>query len=436
MRAGHGDPYEGNPAFRLGSNINYVRDQRFGDTAYRSDYDDLAPRLGIAYLVTPKTVLRTGFGIYYVRDIGNATFDIVRNAPFTIRRNEPANTVRPNLSFEQPFQQTGAPTFILINQFGEPSSYVNQWSFGIQRELTRDMSLEVNYFGASGVHLRRLTTYNNAEPSDAPNQNLVRPFPKFGGFQNMNAPSHSSYHALQARLQHRFARGFTLLSSFAYGKAIDNGSGIRTTDGDSLTPSNNYNLELERGLSTYDFRRRWTNSWLYELPVGKGKRFLKAAPAADFILGGWQVGGILTLQDGFPLTAYCSSGAIQNGGGSCYPDATGINPNLPRGEQTRTRFFDPAAFINRGPIGPKFRYGNSARDTIIGPGIINLDASANKKFTLTESKFVEFRTEFFNLPNHPIWSPPGTTLGQPNYGVITGTKIDSRQIQFALKLVF
>lgn len=436
VRAGTGDPYEGDPAFRLSPSIKYVRDGRFGDRAYRNDLNDFAPRLGIAYMLTPKTVIRTGFGIYYVRDIGNATFDIVRNAPFTIRRAEPAATLRPNLSFEQPFQQTGAPTFILINQFDEPSSYVNQWSFGVQRELTRDMSLEVNYFGSSGVHLRRLTTYNNPEPSAAPNVNLVRPFPQFGGFQNMNAPSHSSYHALQARLQHRFAHGFTLLSSFAYGKSIDNGSGIRTTDGDSLTPSNNYNLELERGLSTFDFRRRWTNSWLYELPVGKGKRFLKDDRLANFVLGGWQFGGILTLQDGFPLTAYCSSGAVQNGGGSCYPDTTGISPNLPRGEQTPTRFFNTAAFVDRGPIGPRYRYGNSARNTIIGPGIINFDASVNKKFTLTESKFVEFRAELFNLPNHPIWNPPNTTIGNRNYGVITSTKIDSRQLQFALKLVF
>ncbi|HMC64512.1 MAG TPA: hypothetical protein VKI65_06210, partial [Gemmataceae bacterium] len=326
--------------------------------------------------------------------------------------------------------------FILINQFNERTSYVAQWSLGVQRELTRDMSVEVNYFGSSGNKLRRLTTYNNPEPSDAPNVNLVRPFPKFGGFQNMNAPSHSSYHAMQARLQQRFAHGFTLLSSFAYSKSIDNGSGIRTTDGDSLTPSNNYNLELERGLSTFDMRRRWTNSWLWDVPAGNGRRFLKNNRAAGLVAGGWQLGGILTLQDGFPLTAYCSAGSVQNGGGSCYPDATGISPNLPRGEQTRTRFFDTGAFIDRGPVGPRFRYGNSARDTIIGPGIINFDASFNKKFSITEGKYVEFRTEIFNLPNHPIWSPPGTTIGQPTYGVITSTKIDSRQIQFALKLVF
>ncbi|MGH9841490.1 MAG: TonB-dependent receptor domain-containing protein [Blastocatellia bacterium] len=436
VRAGTGDPFEGNPAFRLASDIQYVRDGRFGRRAYKNDLNDFAPRLGIAYQITPKTVLRSGAGIYYVRDIGNAVFDIVRNAPFTIRRNEPAETFRPNLSFEQPFVRTGAPTFILINQFDEPTSYVAQWSLGLQRELTSDMTIEATYFGSAGVKLRRLQTYNQTRPSQLANTNLSRPFPKFGGFQVMNAPSHSSYHALYLKAQQRFSRGLTFISSFAWSKSIDNGSGIRTSDGDSLTPSNDYNLELERGLSAFDFRRRWTTSWLWELPVGKGKQFLGGGGIADVFLGGWQLGGILTLQDGFPFTVLCGPGTIQNGGGVCYPDSTGINPNLSRSEQTRTRFFNTDAYLDRIPAGGPFRFGTTGRNSVIGPGIISFDASLNKKFNLTESRFVEFRTEFFNLPNHPIWNPPGRQLRQPDYGVINSTKIDSRQIQFALKLVF
>lgn len=436
VRAGTGDPFEGNPAFRLASDIQYVRDGRFGRRAYKNDLNDFAPRLGIAYQINPKTVLRTGAGIYYVRDIGNAVFDIVRNAPFTIRRNEPAENFRPNLSFQQPFARTGAPTFILINQFNERTSYVAQWSLGLQRELTSDMTVEATYFGSAGIKLRRLQTYNQTRPSQLANSNLSRPFPKFGGFQVMNAPSHSSYHALYLKVQQRFSRGLTFISSFAWGKSIDNGSGIRTTVGDSLTPSNDYNLELERGLSAFDFRRRWTSSWVWELPVGKGKRFLADNRVADVILGGWQLGGILTLQDGFPFTVLCGPGNIQNGGGVCYPDSTGANPNLSRDEQTRTRFFNTDAYVDRLPAGGNFRFGTTGRNSVIGPGIISFDASANKKFFLTESKYLEFRTEIFNAPNHPIWNPPGNQLRTPNYGVITSTKIDSRQIQFALKLVF
>ena len=436
VRAGTGDPYEGGPAFRLASDIQYVRDGRFGSRAFQNDLNDFAPRLGIAYQINSKTVLRTGGGIYYVRDIGNATFDIVRNAPFTIRRNEPAESFRPNLSFSQPFARTGAPTFILINQFKERTSYVAQWSLGLQRELTSNMTVEATYFGSAGVKLRRLQTYNQTRPSQLANTNLSRPFPKFGGFQVMNAPSHSSYHALYLKVQQRFAHGMSFLASYAYSKSIDNGSGVRTTDGDSLTPSNDYNLQMERGLSAFDFRQRLTTSWLWDIPVGKGKRFLSDWRALDLILGGWQLGGILTLQDGFPFTVLCGPGNIQNGGGVCYPDSTGANPNLPGDQQARTRFFNTDAYVDRIPATGNFRFGTTSRNSVIGPGIISFDASLNKKFNFTETKYLEFRTEFFNAPNHPIWNPPGRQLRQPDYGVITSTKIDSRQIQFGLKLVF
>ena len=167
---------------RFGSrpDIQYVRDGRFGRGAYKPDKNDFAPRVGIAWTVTPETVIRSGAGIYYVRDIGNAVFDTVRNAPFTIRRDEPAESFRPNLSFEQPFARTGAPTFILAAQFDEPSSYVGQWSVGVQRELGATMSVEATYFGSVGRHLRRLMSYNNPEPSQLANTNLARPFPQFG----------------------------------------------------------------------------------------------------------------------------------------------------------------------------------------------------------------------------------------------------------------
>ena len=436
VRTGVGDPYEGNPPFRLAPNVEYVRDGRFGRGAYRSDYNDIAPRLGIAWMFDPKTVVRAGGGIYYVRDIGNAVFDTVRNAPFTIRRDEPAETFRPNLSYEQPFARTGAPTFILANQYDEPSSYVGQWSLGVQRELPGAMTLDATYFGSAGVHLRRLMSYNNPEPSQLANSNLARPFPQFGSIQVMSAPGHSSYHALYLKVQRRFSQGLSFLSSFSYGKSIDNGSGVRTTDGDSLTPSNNYNLELERGLSAFDFRRRWTTSWLWDLPVGRDKRWLNRGGVLDWIAGGWQIGGIVTLQDGFPFTVLCGGGTIQNGGGVCYPDPTGEEWRLSSDERSRTRWFNTNAFVDRNPAGGPFRYGTVARNSLIGPGIVSVDASANKRFPITAGTYAELRIEVFNVPNHPIWNQPGNTLRTPTFGVITSTRMDSRQVQIGMKLVF
>jgi hypothetical protein len=436
VRTGTGDPFEGDPPFRLASDIQYVRDGRFGRGAYKPDKNDFAPRVGMAWSITPETVVRSGAGIYYVRDIGNAVFDTVRNAPFTIRRNEPAETFRPNLSYEQPFARTGAPTFILAAQFDEPSSYVGQWSVGVQRELGSSMSAEVTYFGSVGRHLRRLMSYNNPEPSQLANTNLARPFPKFGSIQVMSAPSSSHYNALYLKLQRRFSSGVSFLTSYSYGKSIDNGSGIRTSDGDSLTPSNNYDLGLETGLSAFDFRQRWTTSWLWDLPFGNNRRFLNRGGVINAVLGGWQLGGIFTMQSGFPFTVLCGPGTIQNGGGACYPDATGVDWQLPASERSRTRYFNTAAFVDRtNPTGP-FRYGTVPRNSLIGPGIISLDASANKRFAIGGSKYLEARIEVFNLPNRPIWNQPGNQLRTPNFGVITSTRLDSRQIQLGVKLVF
>lgn len=118
---------------------------------------------------------------------------------------------------------------------------------------------------------------------------------------------------------------------------------------------------------------------------------------ADFVLGGWQLGGILTLQDGFPFTVQCGPGTIQNGGGICYPDATGVDWRLPADQRTRTHYFNTDAFVDRNPPGGPFRYGTVPRNSLIGPGIISLDASANKRFLLGGSKSLELRVEAFNL---------------------------------------
>ena len=251
--------------------------------------------------------------------------------------------------------------------------------------------------------------------------------------QIMNAPSHSKYHALYLKVQRRFSHGLSFLSSFSYGKSIDNGSGIRTSDGDSLTPSNNYDLELETGLSAFDFRNRWTTSWIWELPVGQDRRFLNQGGVVDFVLGGWQLGGILTLQDGFPFTVRCGPGNIQNGGGECYPGAR-TGPRL----ASPLERAEPDALFQRGRLcqsrprtGDQFPLGTVKRNSVVGAGITSFDCPSTS--SSRRSDIVEFRVEVFNLPNLPIWGQPGSQLGQPATGVITSTRIDSRQIQLGLK---
>ena len=208
-------------------------------------------------------------------------------------------------------------------------------------------------------------------------------------------------------------------------------------DGDSLTPSNDHNLRLDRGLSAFDFRHRWTTSFLYELPIGKGKLVGGGMNrVADALIGGWQIGGIATLQSGFPFTLYCGSGPIQNGGDNCYPDNLGGNSALAGDKRGPSLWFNTANFVNRinDPSLPQYRYGNNARNNVIGPPLVDVDFSTSKNFRFGERRGLEFRTEFFNLLNHPIFGQPNSTVGTSNFGAITGTRVDSREIQFALKL--
>jgi hypothetical protein len=300
--------------------------------------------------------------------------------------------------------------------------------------------MEVGYIGSAGVHLYRTTYYNEQQPgSPTSNVNLRRPFPFFGFMQLVEGASHSSYDSLTTRVEQRFTKGFTLLSSFNYQKSIDNGSGVRQANGDSYTPQNVYNLAGERGLSAFDYRYRWVNSLLYELPVGRGKALLANANAiVQGVLGGWQLGGILTWQAGFPFSAFCASGSTyQNTDTPCRADATGVSPSL--ANPTPNAWFNTAAFVNRlnfvPGVGP-YTFGNSGRNVMIGPGIVEVDTSLQKSFYLTERAHLDFRSEFFNIPNHPILGQPGSTIGTPTYGVISSTALPSRQIQFALKLMF
>ncbi|NDJ12497.1 MAG: hypothetical protein EBY17_15075, partial [Acidobacteriia bacterium] len=430
VRAGTGNVNDGNPAFPAPATWKLVRDGRFGRGAGKPDRNDWAPRVGLAYQLNSKTVLRAGGGMYYVRDIGNAVFDIVRNIPFTIRQAETASTTTPNLTWNRLFTQAGAPSFLLINQYGERTSYVVQWQGSVQRELTQHMSLEVTYMGSAGIKLRRLSSYNLPQLK-AGNPNDNRPFPKFNGaFQNMYAASHSNYHSLQARLQHRFANGFTLLGSYAWAKSIDNGSGVRTTDGDPLTPMDpDRALWRDRGLSAFDFRQRLTTSFLYEIPFGKGRRFGISNPVMNAVLGGWQLGGIVTFQKGFPFTPFCGPGNIQNGaGGWCAPDVV-VGQNGNDGPKTISQYFNTGAFVDRVGQNPAaitdFRFGTAGRNSLVGPGIASLDASVNKVFKMMDGKQqFDLRGEFFNLPNHPVFAQPGSSLRTPTYGVITSTRLD------------
>ena len=438
IRAGSGDFYAGNPPYPLPAGVPYARGP-YGDTTWKTDKRQLGPRLGFAYNMNSKTVIRAGFGIYFPHDIGNVAFDVTRNQPFTERINSSSNSLIPNATWSAPFPiiaiSTNAPSWV----WGDPQPYTPQWTFNIQRSLNNSTTFELGYEGSAGIHLQRTVYYNDSPPA-APvnNRNLLRPWPDMGFVQAVEAASHSSYDSLQARLQHHFAQGFSLLSSFSWEKSIDNGSGVRQASGDSYTPPNGANLAAERGLSAFNFAKKWTTSGLYLLPFGKGQHMLAHANGfVDAFVGGWQLGGILTLEGGFPFSMGCQNGSFQNTDGPCRPDATGISPVL--SNPSPNQWYNPAAFVNRlaftTGVGP-YRFGNAGRNDVVGPGLAALDASMYKAFNFSERVHLDFRGEMFNLPNHPILGQPSPTVGVAGEGQITSTRVPSRQIQLSLKLRF
>jgi len=435
VRAGNGDPYQGNPCCRLPASIPFVRDGRRGRGVQKNRLDSWGPRIGLAYQINSKTVFRSGAGIYYAQEIQNKNFEVVRNAPLSIRRNEVANTNFPNLTWDRIFTTGNIPSLAFGHEYDVARPRIYQWSAGVQRQLSANASFEVAYVGSSGNYLEGPGTFNVAAPGPG-NINARRPFPIFNGtYVWIEGAYQSNYNALQAKFQHRLSNGLNLLSAYTYGKSIDNNSAYRTQFGDG-GGSDPYNKRLLRGRSAFDFRQNWTTSLLYQLPFGRGRHFGPTmSRLADTVAGGWQVGSIITMVTGFPSTPGCGSGAVQNGDGGCYPDATGISPKLPRGEQDPRRWFNTAAFVNRLP-NSGFRYGNSGRNVIDGPGLINWDVSAIKNFKLTEKHNLELRIEYFNAANHPNFGIPGGTVGGPTYGVISNTASDSRQGQFALRYSF
>ncbi len=432
VRAGSGDFYEGIP-FRYAPSVQVARDGRLGRGLVQTDYQDFAPRLGIAYSPTPRWTLRWGLGVFLTQDIGNARYDMARN--LAARRNDTANNDFPNLTFDAPFASLGtvvvaAPT-ILSNQYDRRTPYVTQYLFNIQRELTKDSALEIGYLGNQAHKLERWVPVNFPTPGPGDVQSR-RPFPELGIVQLLQSAVNSNYHALTGKFTRSFSKGFTSLVSYTFSKAIDTGSGIRTHAGDEDFPQDPYNLNgTSRGLSNFHQQHRAVASLLWEPPLGKGKsRFQGGVPNAVF--GQWQLGGIFTYRTGLPYTVQNGLDDANIGWTSQHPNRTSA-PLIPAAGKDPQLYFNPAAFSRI----PAYTFGNVGRDTMIGPEQFSWDFSMMKKFPMPkEGHDLQFRFEAFNLPNRPNFNIPNATLSSTSFGRISSTTTTMRSMQFSLKYIF
>jgi hypothetical protein len=261
------------------------------------------------------------------------------------------------------------------------------------------------------------------------NAQIRRPFPQFGNV-TVTAPmwGNSNYHGLNVKVEKRFSGGLNFLANYTHSKFIDDvPAGFEA--GQSGGIQNFYNRRAERALAGNDIRNRFVLSSVYELPWGKGRKHL-SDNLAGRILGGWNIGAIVTLQDGSPNGMLTQNNSTNSFSGAQRADIL-RDPALPKDQRTLARWFDTSAFAAPTP----FTFGNSPRTLLTGPGLANVDLSLIKNVAIRERFSLQVRAEAFNSFNRVNFEDPGRTLGSPQFGVISAAGA-SRSIQLGLKLTF
>jgi outer membrane receptor protein involved in Fe transport len=401
----------------------------------------LAPRLGFAYQLGPHTVVRGGAGIFWnTPGHGGNVLRLHRHLPFgpiysfnpgnqfvTRRVSDGFPTIPPlNLAFAD--NPTGS--VIGVDPDYQPG-YAQQFNLTFQRELPWSLLLKASYVGNLGRHLDTAYNLNQAVPGSGPVNNR-RPFfavrPGLADVTWAVSDGTSDYHAFQFSAEKRLTHGFGGLLSYTWGHSIDTVGQSFGGGADGPLPQDPRNRLADRGNSPFDIRHRLTIAWTYQLPFGKGRRWLNGDGLAAYLLGGWQINGINTFQTGLPFTPTLNAATVNTGTGS-RPNRVGegtlANPTV-------DRWFDTAALATPA----QFTYGDSGRNILYGPGRVNFDFSLFKEFRVKEGVGVQFRAEAFNLFNTPQFDLPNAAIGAGNAGTITAIVGTPRQIQFGAKIVF
>ncbi len=402
----------------------------------QTKWTNLGPRIGIAWKPWgSKTVVRGSYGIFYTPLTGRATSAFDRWPQSQALTIQSAGVDPAVIISQTPASLASNPNgYGLAHSHDDvkaPVGYFEQWNFDLQREMRGQILLQATYVGSVGKHLMANVQYNEipiqvVQANGGGSQNL-RPYPNFPNIGTFCECQSSSYHALQLSAEKRYSSGVTFLASYTWSKFIDE----QDDNFSSLFPESSYNRRLEKGLSLANIPQRFVFSSVYDLPFGKGRPFLSSGLLSQ-IVGGWQGGGILTVQHGQIVWINQPNNTSQTFSQQFRPNLIG-NPNLENG-RTLTHWFNTAAFVAPPPL----TLGNSNKTPgLYGPHWINLDFSLHRDIALplSEQTRIEIRGECFNCLNRANFNPPNGQFATAAFGQITAAQ-PGRSLQIAMKFWF
>jgi hypothetical protein len=399
------------------------------------DTKNFAPRVGLAYQVTPKTVIRSGFGVFYGRTDENLGISArpTNNPPFFLRSIDTGDQVHTLTTLS-----AGIPANILdpnnvinsnVNSWPiyMPLPYTYEWNLNIQRQLGSGFTAQVGYVGSTSHNLYVDPNFNQPQPG--PGSVASRePFPQYSQILAFLPLDRSNYNSLIVQVERRFHNGFSFLGAYTWSHSLDYGGQV--SDSLDYGPQNPYNWTSNYGSSNFDVRQRASVSYIYELPFGRGKVLVNQPGVARVILCGWQLSGVSSYQTGLPFTPILSFDPT-NTGATAHPNIVAGAAFYPS-NQDRSDWFNSSAFI----APAAYTYGNAGRNILRGPNTFNNDIGLLRSGTFKERFNLQFSAQAFNVFNTPQFGLPNNKVGVSTTGVITTVVTPERQLQLGLHLTF
>jgi hypothetical protein len=436
--------------------FEYAEDMHLPKSIRKSDYFDLGPRLGLAYSFTTNTVLRAGYGIFYLFPDDNAINNTQNTVPFIASQSLNNTTPKPTYTLADFYQ--GQPVVaanpvpgsvcsfgIAANSCSTPSvtsmalsvknTYIQEWNTAVQHQFGRKISLDVAYGANKTTHMQQAFQINDPDPGSGTVQTR-RLRPQWGTISYSKFAGNANYNSLQTKFEARNFSGATFLVSYTYSKCLTDGTYTSVVRED--TPLIRY-----YGPCNYDLRHNLVSSALYQLPIGHDRRFFSKMPGwSEAILGDWNLSAISTLQSGLPFTPTISTDTANTGVGSQRPNVIG-KPTLVR--NVNCWFYD-SKNSSCGRLSPsgtdaftvptQYTYGNGGINTLRADGLVQFDMSLIKSILLPGSRSIEIRGSFYNVFNHTTFAAPSTNIDSTSAGSISSTLNAARQGEVAAKLYF